>query len=217
MKKSLIIILLACCFLILGCTYFTVEDMLDETETSQDGADESLPPEPENAVDEVIDQVVKENIGEEIVGVPELLNESNVTEEILISGDLQLQDDLGLCPHLARSFECDRYDIRRCDFKTFVGANDFYPDFISCKDGRKPGENPDHKYCLIQECRPMQRDNIVFAYGGHSIYAEYVYSVENVGGGIITHYTLHRCGEKYVEFETSFDCTVYKSELEIFN
>ena len=217
MKKSLIIIFLVSVLFTLGCTYFTAEDMLDETNASDtDGVNESTSLEKEDGVADLIDEVVDEENGDEIVDIPELLNNSNTTELVAISGDLNLQNDLELCPHLTKRFDCNRYDIRRCDFKTFVGANDFYPDLISCRDGRKSGENSDHKYCLIQSCRPMQKDNIVYAYGGQSIYAEYAYVVENVGDSIMTHYTLEKCGEEHAEFETHFDCVVYKSELEMF-
>lgn len=133
---------------------------------------------------------------------------------IQISGSLNLQDDLSKCPHLAESFECDRYDISRCKFKTLVGKDDFYPDYIYCRDGRlEDGEKAGRKYCFIQECRPLEKESIVYAYGGPVTWGEYIYTVDKVDGGIMTHYQLVSCGEDRQEFEDSFDCTTYRSTL----
>jgi len=74
-----------------------------------------------------------------------------------------------LCPHLAASFQCDKYDIRRCSFKTIVGQNDFYPDIMSCRNGYTyMKEDPEDKYCVVQECRPLEKNGIVEAYGARS-------------------------------------------------
>lgn len=143
-------------------------------------------------------------------------NITNTTEaELQISGSLKLQTDATLCPHLNTSFSCDKYDIRRCDFKDFVGVEGYYPDLINCRAGRKDkGENPDYRYCLIQECQPISEENLAYEYGGPTIFAEYEYREEKVAGGIMTYYTLKRCGEQQNTFNSSFDCTVYKSRLD---
>jgi hypothetical protein len=200
-----------------GCALMPSEAPSGE-EGSAELADEAIPaPEPASAGD-LIDQVAQEEVQEVPSYVEEgVVEEANLSTDLPVSGSLELQNDLERCPHLAASFECDRYDIRRCEFNRFVGRNGFYPNLIDCRDGRADkGQDPDKKYCLIQGCRPLTSDNIVYAYGGPTAYAEYIYHVENVEGGIMTHYSLNRCGEQYDEFDTSFDCTVYKSRLDMF-
>ena len=208
MKKSIMIFLIAAMLVVIvGCGFFPSEPPIEEPEEEIAAPEEPAEqpeqlPEPEAA--EEIEPVVEEEIAAE----PEEKGPE-------ISGSLDLQENLALCPHLAESFECNKYDIRRCNFNTFVGKNEFYPDLMNCRDGyTQRGENPDNKYCIIQECRPLQEENIAYAYGGPIAYAEYDYSVEQIEGGIMTHYTLLRCGETHKEFDTDFDCTVYKSELE---
>jgi hypothetical protein len=213
MKKVVIVLLMAVLMIIiLGCGFLPAKPPVERA--GEEVAAPAEPPkqekaealsEPETA--EVVEQVV-EAVEEEAV-------EEAAEEGLKISNSLDLQSDLTLCPNLANSFECDKYDIRRCDFKTFVGDNDFYPDLMNCRKGYDDrDENPDNMYCLIQECRPLEEDNIVYAYGKIIAYAEYAYNVEKVEGGIMTHYGLLRCGEIHKEFESSFDCQVYKSELE---
>lgn len=221
MKKSVLVVLISLFLLITaGCGFFSAETSVAEME---EGSEEAAAPaepaakkeqkEPEAAAEDIIKNVVEAKEK----GPEEEVNETNVTVEVEmnISGSLDLQEDLLLCPHLAESFSCNKYDVRRCDFETFVGKNGTYPDLISCRDGRKKGENPGNKYCLIQECGPVEEGNIAYAHGGMAAFAEYIYRVEKVEGGIMTHYTLKRCGETYKEFNSSFDCTVYKSELDI--
>jgi hypothetical protein len=151
-----------------------------------------------------------------IAAVPAIPNDTNVTsvKELMISGNLNLQDNLDMCPHLVRSFDCDRYDIRSCKFKNIVGQDDFYPDIMACRDGYSyRNENINHKYCFVQECRALEKGNVVYAYGGSVAYAEYIYHVDNVPGGIMTHYTLAKCGEEMQEFDTSNGCKSYKTQL----
>ena len=219
MKRSVMFLLLAIMFTtIIGCGFFPEQP-------STEGAEEPAPDEigeqeqagPEPSKEEAVEKAVEE--AKAVVAVDNVTAEQNITgiagDVIETSGSLDLQDDVGLCPHLAEQFECNRYDVRRCDFKKVVGKNDYYPDLISCRSGYEhKGEDAANKYCLIQECRPLEKENIVYAYGGPVIYAEYDYSVESVEGGIMTHYSLLRCGEAYEEFETNFDCTVYKSKIE---
>lgn len=226
MKKRHIILsllsVLAVMLLLGGCGFFVPSDPAEDLEResgdsesqAQESAETNSDAEPEDAVEGLIDKVVEQEAAKPVVE-ENLTNQTNMTVELEQSGSLYLQTDLGLCPHLAESFECDRYDIRRCAFKTFVGKNGFYPDLMNCRDGEtRKGENPQNKYCIIQSCAPLQEDNIAYAYGGTTAYAEYRHSVEKVGGGIMTHYELRRCGEMHKEFDTDFDCTVYKSELD---
>jgi hypothetical protein len=134
--------------------------------------------------------------------------------KLTISGNLNLQSDTTQCPHLAQSFDCNKYDIRRCDFKMIVGQNKFYPGIMICRDGYTyRNENPNHKYCFIQECSPIAKDNVVEAYGGPVAYAEYIYAEDTVSGGIMTNYKLTKCGEEKKEFKTSNECKYYNSKL----
>ncbi len=221
--SSVLCVLLFIVFLaVAGCAYFLPTDPADamggtsESESTDDSGQvgsESVP-DPDAAVDDIISQVVEEKLSPEVVQ-ENITNETNVTVDLVFSGSFDLQPDLGLCPHLADSFSCDKYDVRRCDFGEIVGRNDYYPDLINCRDGNtEKGENPQNKYCIIQECQPLDENNIVYAYGGPTIYAEYGYRVEKVANGILTHYTLRRCGEMHKEFDSEFDCTVYKAELD---
>jgi hypothetical protein len=215
MKKGLMILLIAVMLLaVVGCGFLPAKPGIEDAEEPVPEEPVQEQAEPEPAEEEVTEQAPVEEAGIDVV--QDITEEANMTEEKPeISGNLDLQDNLELCPHLAERFECNKYDLRRCDFETFVGKNDYYPDLLSCRSGYDyRGENPDHKYCLIQECRPLEKQNIVYAYGGPTAYAEYIYSVKNVEGGILTHYVLHKCGEEYNEFKTSFDCKVYKSELQ---
>ncbi|MFC1741721.1 hypothetical protein ACFL3V_04260 [Nanoarchaeota archaeon] len=187
-----------------------------------------MPPGPEDAVSaedstaDITEPAEEQTVDDQEVAVEEKKKdvpaEDTTAEtdeaELKISGNLGLQKSLELCPHLAGSFDCDKYDLRRCDFKMTVGKNEFYPDLLHCRSGYDyRGENPAHKYCFIQECRPLEKENIVYGYGGTVVYAEYIYSVDTVDGGIMTHYTLDKCGEELKEFPTSYECRLYKSEL----
>lgn len=215
MKKGMIVLFTSVMLIIIaGCGFLPEKPGIEDAgePVLEEPVQEQAEPEP--ATDKSVEEVVEEE--ELVVAVEDITAETDMTDGLPeISGSLDLQDNLGLCPHLAESFECNKYDVRRCDFKTFVGQNGYYPDLISCRSGyENKGEDTENKYCLIQECRPLEKENIVYAYGGPVIYAEYDYSVESVEGGIMTHYSLLRCGETYNEFDTSFDCRVYKSELE---
>jgi len=226
--KAVIILLTAIAALLLifsaGCGLLPGEPPIPGTEADVGEAPEttdaedaaSAEEEPEDSVEQLISQVVEE---EELLVEEEqnLTNETDETALIEISGSLDLQEDLSFCPHIVDSFSCDRYDVRRCEIKQIVGQNGYFPDLINCRAGepdRNPGEKADNRYCIIQECQPIHEDNIVYAYGGPIIYAEYDYREEKVGGGIMTHYSLLRCGEMFMEFEDKFECTVYKAELD---
>jgi len=159
---------------------------------------------------------VQEPVLEPVPVSEDIAEEANVTADLKISGSLKLQSSKTLCPHLLERFECDKYELARCDFRTLVSKNDFFPDYLHCRNGYDyRGENPNHKYCFIQECRPLDENNIVYAYGGTVAYADYLYKVDKVEGGIMTTYTLYKCGEEFKEFKTSFDCKTYKSELRV--
>lgn len=220
MKRGLsVILVLILLAFAAGCALMPAESPVGVNDSAGVVGEGAVAEGQETAAGDVMGQAVQEEqVPEEVVGAEENASEtSNLTAELPVSGSLELQNDLERCPHLADSFSCDKYDIRRCEFKRFVGRNGFYPDLIDCRDGRvDKGQNPGKKYCLIQGCRPLTSDNIVYAYGGPTAYAEYIYSVENVAGGIMTHYALDRCGEQYGEFDTSFDCNVYKSRLDMF-
>lgn len=215
----------ACIFLIAvtGCAFLPGEPPINGTAEPVDGTgqqdqediiQESPEQEPEDIAEQIIEQVAEEEAAP-VETEQNLTNETNQTEELEISGSLDLQEDLSLCPHLAPSFECDKYDIRRCEFKTSVGRNNFYPDLINCRDGDPDkGEDAGNKYCIIQACQPLAEDNMVYAYGGPTAYAEYDHTVHKTETGIMTQYDLLRCGEMHEEFETKFDCTVYKAELD---
>jgi hypothetical protein len=147
----------------------------------------------------------------EALVVPAISTENttlNITSAntLKISGNLNIQSNLDLCPHV-QSFFCDKYDVRYCDFNRIVGKNGYYPDMLSCRSGReKLGENPTSKYCFIQECGPIAKNNIVTGYGGYVIFAEY-----SVVG---SEYTLKKCGEENKMFDTRLKCNSYKSKLE---
>jgi hypothetical protein len=220
MRKAVIVFLI-CSLIILsaGCALLPqkpAEALPGEDTTSTQPTPQSPQASPatqESVVDDVIEQVVATKY---VPAEPEPVNVSNETEEVVLktSGSLKLQSNLAMCPHLVQRFDCNRYDIRSCKFKTLVGQNDFYPDIISCRDGyeyRK--EDPRHKYCYIQECRPLEENNIVDGYGGPVIYAEYIYSEEKTATGIMTHYALFSCGETWQESKTSADCRFYLSKL----
>ncbi|MBW2971484.1 hypothetical protein KY359_00465 [Candidatus Woesearchaeota archaeon] len=220
MKKGWVSVCIALLLLVVaGCGFLPSKPPIEGAgEDAEPAAADSqpataAPKAPEAAADDIIEQVAQEK--KYVPVEPEIVNETNETEEELrISGSLRLQSNPELCPHLIRKFECDKYDLARCDSKTLVGQNDFYPDIISCWSGYDyRGEDPNHKYCFIQECRPLDKDSVVYAYGGTVAYAEYLYEVEKVEGGINTKYTLHECGEEFKEFPTSFDCRVYKSDI----
>jgi len=169
---------------------------------------------PAEEVKEAAPEIVPEK--KYAASVPEAPNDTIVTpvKEDIISGNLNLQGNLDICPHLVRSFDCDRYDIRSCKFKNIVGQDDFFPDLMACRSGYSyRNEDPNHKYCFVQECRTLEKGNVVYAYGGPVAYAEYIYQVESVPGGIMTHYTLTKCGEERQEFDTSNGCKSYKSQL----
>jgi hypothetical protein len=224
--KTVAIIVLAIILLAAGCkTFFPpspeeataaetgqadeAEDETGDTSSRQPTTQQTA----EEAAEAVISQVAEEK-KEYLEIEASAANDTNTTPEPepAISGSLKLQESRELCPHLARKFDCDKYDLARCDFRTLAAQNKFYPDMISCRSGYDyKGENPNHKYCFIQECRPIEKDNIVKAYGGIVAYAEYIYSVDKAEGGIMTHYTLDKCGEEKKEFRTSYDCRVYKS------
>ncbi|MBN1543971.1 hypothetical protein JW898_00750 [Candidatus Woesearchaeota archaeon] len=223
MKTGAIIFLLAVSVIIAGCGFLPSEPPMSAAEGEGETAEAApqqqtkAPQQPEAAAEDIIEQVAKEE-KKYTPAEPETLNESNATNEteapLMISGSLKLQGNQDLCPHLLRTFECDKYELGRCSFKTLVGRNGFYPDYLSCRSGYDyKGEDLNHKYCFIQECRPLEKDNIVYAYGGTVAYAEYLYRVEKVEGGIMTYYTLHKCGEERKEFSTSSGCREYKSEI----
>jgi hypothetical protein len=218
MERGMIVLIICAFFIVMaGCGFLPsgtpINGTAEETGTAAEPVKKQEQKEPEAAAADIIKQVVEE----EQKDVVNETNETNVTTETAakISGSLALQKDLSLCPHLAASFSCNKYDIRRCDFKMQVGKNGTYPNLMNCRDGRKKGENPDNKYCIVQECRPIEEENIAYAHGGMVAFAEYIYKEEKVEGGIMTHYTLRRCGEDHMEFNSSFDCTVYKSKLTI--
>jgi hypothetical protein len=216
MKKVLVIIVICLLSVYLaGCGALPSKPPVEEG--GEESVAEEVPAADEPMVEEpVVEEAPEPEPAEEAEQVVEEANETAVTEELRISGSLKLQSSRALCPHLADRFSCNKYDVSRCEFTTFVGENDFYPDHIKCRSGYDyRGEDPNHKYCFIQECRPLEEYNVVYAYGGTVAYAEYLYNVEKVEGGIMTHYTLHKCGEEYKEFKTSTDCRVYKSELRI--
>ncbi len=204
MRKEIFIIL-AILLLIAGCKMVpeSPEDVAKDAETEEQPAPIVKP------------AVVKEATYTPVeTPVENLTNETAQPIELKTSGSIELQDSTALCPHLAESFQCDKYDIRRCSFKTLVGQNDFYPDIISCRDGYTyMKQDPKNKYCVVQECRPLENNGIVEAYGGPVMYAEYDYSVDNVEGGIMTNYKLLRCGEMFKEFKSSTDCREYYSTL----
>ncbi|NQU79428.1 hypothetical protein HQ545_06695 [Candidatus Woesearchaeota archaeon] len=211
MKHKLICILIIIILLfIAGCGMIP-----KDPEAFNDSSDESNDTivEPEVTADDIIEQIaVKEK------QKPVENNITNITINVsAVSGSLDLQQDIELCPHLARSFSCNRYDVRHCDINTIVGRDQFWPDLINCRTGRLDGEDPDNRYCLVQECQPLHNDSIVDAYGGPTIFAEYEYREEKVGGGIMTHYTLKECGEVFMEFKSKFDCVVFKSNFDGWN
>lgn len=228
MKRAVPSILIVLIFLVLASASGCSPAPADVNESEEDAGEMSdVSGSPDEAAeaggtdaDQVIEQAIQEEAEiqeteEELSG--NMTADANATQEYSISGSLELQTDLERCPHLAQSFSCDRYDIRRCEFKRFTGRNGFYPDLIDCRDGRaEKGQDPEKKYCLIQECSPLTEENIVQAYGGPTAYAEYDYRVEKIEGGIMTHYSLLRCGETYKQFDNEFDCTVYKSRLDMF-
>ncbi len=225
MKKSTTIILILSFLFITGCKYFpggspippSPEDALAIDDAGDNNTIAEVNSETEStevSADDLIKQVVEEETKPVVVNST---NETNTTEitAVTLSESLNLQDTLSLCPHLNVSFECNRYDIRRCEFKQIVGNNNYYPDLINCRAGKSSrGENPDNRYCLIQECQPIKKDNIVYSYGGPTIWAEYDYHEQKSVEGVMTYYSLKRCGEMQMQFNSSFDCTVYKSELE---
>jgi hypothetical protein len=215
MKNVAIIAILLAILVVVGCAFLPakppVEELQGETETISETPAQQAPAAPAPAAEQQPAQA--ESSYTPVVSEP--ANETNATAPALqISGSLVLQDNTQLCPHLVRKFDCDRYDLARCEFKTLVGQNDFFPDYLHCREGYTyRGEDPNHKYCFIQECRPIEKENIVEAYGGPVAYAEYIYSVDKTETGIMTHYTLDKCGEERKEFPTSYDCRIYKSEL----
>jgi len=206
MRLALVTLIVTILLTITGCGSAPVqEENISEEMISDEEISEEVAPQQES------DQQDGESTDD---AEDDSANETETETSMAITGNLELQDDLSKCPHLIGTFECDRYDISRCYFKTFIGKEDFFPDYIYCRDGRiKDGERNDWKYCFIQECRPLKEENIVKAYGGPVTWGEYKYSVEKVGGGIMTYYELISCGEEYDEFETSFDCRTYRSEL----
>jgi hypothetical protein len=217
-KVAITIILLA--LLLAGCGLLPkeppVEELQGETNTIVEtpAAPETQQPAPADATPpaaEVAPPVESKYTPAE----PVIINETNETAPALqISGSINLQSNPQLCPHLVRKFDCDKYDLARCGFKTLVGQNDFFPDYLHCREGYvNRGEDPRHKYCFVQECRALEKDNIVHAYGGPVAFAEYLYEVEKTATGVMTHYTLLKCGEEHKEFPTSYDCRIYKSEL----
>jgi hypothetical protein len=144
-------------------------------------------------------------------------NQTN-TSTIRTSGSLSLQSDTLLCPHLATTFSCDSYDIRRCDFAKIMVTDGFYPEIINCKDGSaKKGEDPAKKYCLIQDCEPLTEGNIVYAVGGKTAYAEYTYTKESTATGILLTYDLKRCGEMEKEFADKNKCQYYRTSSGLFS
>lgn len=218
---TILLLILASLVLTTGCSMLFPQDSPippspEDAATGQVSTQnaEQKPADTEAAATDLIQQMtVKEKKSNETLNQT---NATNITEvQLQTSGSLTLQSDPELCPHLNSSFSCDKYDIRRCGFKHTVGKEDYYPDLINCRAGKKEqGENQDYMYCLIQECQPLSENNLVFGYGGPTAFAEYIYTVEKVSGGIMTHYTLKRCGEQYNTFNSTFDCTVYKSRLE---
>jgi hypothetical protein len=142
----------------------------------------------------------------------------NITEpELNTSGSLKLQDNLELCPHLALTISCDKYDLRGCDLRS-MGSNAFNPDVLNCRDGQaSKREDTQHKFCLIQDCEPLTKDSIVYGYGGSTAYAEYSYVKESVSGGIMLHYTLLRCGEQKMEFADINKCRYYRTSSGMFD
>jgi hypothetical protein len=218
MKKVAIITILLAMLILVGCGFLPskppVEELQGETETIvETPAQPAAEPAPATPPAPAVEPAPVES--KYTPAVSEIVNATNETTPALqISGSLDLQDNPQLCPHLVRKFDCDKYDLARCGFKTLVGQNDFFPDYLHCRDGYvNRGENPNHKYCFIQECRPIEKKNIVEAYGGPVAYAEYIYSVDKTDTGVMTHYVLDNCGEEHKEFPTSYDCRIYKSSL----
>lgn len=199
---------------IAGCMSSVPTEEVDaalETSESTDGAD----PQDEQSVEVVAD--VTESVKQEDSENLEELETQNVTESdlntSLTSGSLDLQDDLKLCPHLAKRFSCDKYDIKFCEFTQMLGANDYYPNVLNCRDGQTAkGENPDHEYCLIQSCMPLASDGIVYAYGGTTAYAEYSYVKDRINEEVVLHYSLVKCGEMEKEFEKQDNCKFFRSD-----
>jgi predicted small lipoprotein YifL len=231
MKKSVTIIAAILILSVLaGCGYLpggspippppeeALQEPAVEEQEQQVAAEPELPEQPEAEPEELAAQEVIKTLAQEEMTEPEIneTNQTNATNVTLeVSGSLDLQEELSLCPHLAESFSCDRYDVRRCNIGQIVGANEYYPELMNCRAGRaEKGEEPENRYCLIQECVPLHNKSVVYAYGGPILYAEYAYSEEKVPGGIMTHYTLLRCGEDHAEFNTSLKCISYKSELD---
>jgi len=216
MKKRMIYFLASLILFIflIGCGMAPKSpDTGDETETQTEADQENENDDTSAQTPAVVPVPEAPAIQESQEPVVPVVNE-NITLPLKASGNLNLQDSPSLCPHIAPRFDCNRYDVRSCPVKKIVGQNDFLPGIMSCRSGYEHrGENPNHKYCFIQECRPIEKENIVEAYGGPVAYVEYIYSVEKVEGGIMTHYTLNKCGEEEKEFKTSFDCNNYMTEL----
>jgi hypothetical protein len=221
MNKSTIITILVAISLLAGCALLPAKPAEviggGTTENVQPAATQTAPapqpaPQPTEPAQSAEAQAPEPKY---TPAVPEAKNDTPVAEpKLTISGSLKLQTDTTLCPHLVKMFECNKYDIRSCPFKTIVGKNDFYPEQMICRSGYSyKKENPDHKYCFIQECRTLEKGNVVYAYGGPVVYAEYAYSVQQVSGGIMTKYALASCGEESKEFKTSMECKSYMHEM----
>ena len=162
---------------------------------------------------------ISESVESDSVGVGEQTNNksSAVVETVnktKVSGSLELQSDLDLCPHLVQEFICDKYDLRDCKFKQIMGEDEFYPDNLFCRDGLslKKGVSG-NKYCIVQECRGITEGGIVSSFGGVMAYVEYNYDEETVKDGIMTRYKLLRCGEIQKSFIERTDCNHYFAEV----
>ncbi|MFC1723418.1 hypothetical protein ACFL0V_04735 [Nanoarchaeota archaeon] len=202
MKRVIqILILVGVLLLIVGCL---PPKPGDDAEEVVEAPVESAKPAPKPALPEPVVEVVAENITENVTII-----------EPEISGSTKLQNDLGLCPYLAREFDCDRYDVRGCKPKqnlgVVVGEKGFFPDYVHCRTNN-PGERHDSRFCFIQECSPLAESGIVKGYGGMVAYAEYDYTLEKTGTGIMTNYKLLKCGLLEMEFDDQFECQTYYSE-----
>lgn len=183
-------------------------------EAAEEGSEEAAPePSPEDIAEKIIADVetAEETVEEPVVNLTE-----NITEDIQpnISGTLDLQADLDLCPHLKREFDCNRYDVRWCETERIAGKEGFLPEYMNCRDGEtSKGEKKDHKYCLLMDCGPVAEENIVTQYGEYVAYAEYAYTFRQQGNTIITHYRLTRCGEEEKGFPNVNECRYYGSKI----
>ncbi len=207
MKRAIIILVFS--LILISCAPAEVEQAENQTEPRYDMS--TLPT--QTASEEPV--VEEDVVDDSSLNVSENLTVNlDDTPELQISGSTELQGDLSLCPHLARTFECDRYDLRACRFKERIGENGYFPDHMRCRaDENADFVRSDKRYCFIQECGPIVVGNLAEKYGGHVSYAEYDYREEKTAdGGIMTYYNLKKCGEEWKEFDSEYDCQIYYAE-----